>query len=66
MVSVFVYYIYFYILILLFYGHYASAKATIYMHLHILQVNFLYAALMQYSRQRAKILLRTQNAVFTS
>ena len=35
MVSVFVYFVFFNVLILLFYRHYASAKATIYMHLHI-------------------------------
>ena len=66
MVSVFVYFVFFNVLILLFYRHYASAKATIYMHLHILQANFLYAAFMQHSRQRAKILLRAQNADFVS
>ena len=66
MVSVFVYYVYFYVLILLFCGHYANAKATIYMHLHIFQAIFLYAAFMLYSRQRDKILLRAQNADFVS
>ena len=66
MVSVFVYYVYFYVLILLFCGHYASVKATIYMHMHIFQANFHYAAFMKHSRQRAKILLRAQNAVFAS
>ena len=66
MVSVFVYYVYFYALMFLLYSYYANAKTTIYMHLHIFQANFLYAAFMQHSRQRAKILLRAQNADFVS